>query len=125
MRVAEELITTMAFSNRLAALRKSRGFTQQALGELAGVHVVQIRRYESGGAEPSLEIVRKLAIALAVSADELLFEKDERGPDEELRLQFEAVSRLDPEEKHVVKEVVEGLIIKHDARRWIKGEQSA
>lgn len=62
---------------------------------------------------------------LAPQTDELLFEKDERGPDEELRLQFEAVSRLDPEEKHVVKEVVEGLIIKHDAKRWIKGEQPA
>jgi hypothetical protein len=34
-----------------------------------------------------------------MSADMLLFEKDERGPDEKLRLQFEALSRLDPEEE--------------------------
>jgi adenylate kinase family enzyme len=32
-----------------------------------------------------------------------LLGKDERGADDELRLQFEAVSRFDPEEKHVVR----------------------
>ena len=36
-------------------------------------------------------------MALYVSADKLLFEKDERGPDEDLKLRFEAVSLLDPE----------------------------
>ena len=43
----------------------------------------------------TLDAIRKLAVALSVSADMLLFEKDERGPDEDLKLQFEAVSRLD------------------------------
>jgi hypothetical protein len=33
----------------------------------------------------------------------LLFEKDERGPDEDLKLQFEAVARLDPEENRVIR----------------------
>jgi hypothetical protein len=38
-------------------------------------------------------------MTLGVSADLLLCGKDERGPDDDLRLQFEAVSRFDPEEK--------------------------
>jgi hypothetical protein len=59
-----------------------------------------------------------LAQALRVSSDYLLFGKDERGPDEELRLQFEAISRFSPEEKKVVKSVLEGLLLKHEARRW-------
>ena len=36
-------------------------------------------------------------MALSVSADMLLFGQDERGPDDDLRLQFEAASRLDRE----------------------------
>jgi hypothetical protein len=48
----------------------------------------------------------------------LLFEKDERGPDEDLKLQFEAVSRLDPEEKKVIRSVIESIILRHEARRW-------
>ena len=48
----------------------------------------------------------------------LLFEKNERGPDEELKLQFEAASRLDPEEKKVIRSVIESIILRHEARRW-------
>ncbi|MFT4434382.1 hypothetical protein ACMX25_13435 [Caballeronia sp. 15715] len=41
-----------------------------------------------------------------------------RGPSEDLRLQFEAVSQFSPEEKQTVRELLEGLILKHEARRW-------
>ena len=68
--------------------------------------------------QPTLEVIRKLSTALQVSADMLLFGKDERGPDDDLRLQFEAVSRFDEEEKRVVRSLLEGMILKHEARRW-------
>jgi hypothetical protein len=48
----------------------------------------------------------------------LLFGKDERGPGENLRLRFEAVLRFDEEEKRVVPSLLEGMILKHEARRW-------
>jgi len=41
--------------------------------------------------------------------DLLLFGKDDRGPDDDLRLQFEAVSRFDPKEKQVMRSLLEGL----------------
>ena len=75
----------------------------KTLAEMVEMHISQIRRYESGQSQPTLDVIRKLAMALSVSADMLLFEKDERGPDEELKFQFEAVSRLDPEEKKVIR----------------------
>ena len=108
----------MKFPERLAALRKEHKLTQQALADKVGVHVIQIRRYEAGDTQPTLEVIRKLAIALSVSADKLIFDNAERGPDEDLRLQFEAVSQFSPEEKKVVKALLEGLIIKHEANRW-------
>jgi transcriptional regulator with XRE-family HTH domain len=102
----------------LAVLRKQHGLTQQVLAERVGVHVVQLRRYEAGASQPTLDVIRKLATALSVSADLLLFGKDERGPDDDLRLQFEAVSRFDAEENRVVRSLLEGMILKHEARRW-------
>lgn len=74
---------------------------------------------------PTLEVLRKLAVALSVKADELLFDESERGPEDDLRLQFEAVARLDPEEKHLIKELIEGILIKHESRRWIKREEAS
>jgi transcriptional regulator with XRE-family HTH domain len=109
----------MSFPQRLADLRKKRRLTQNDLADTVGINVSQIRRYEAGSSQPTLDVLRKLAIALNVSADVLVFEKEERGPDETLRYQFEAVCRLDSREKEIVMEVLDGLLLKHDARRWI------
>ncbi|MGH8077799.1 MAG: helix-turn-helix domain-containing protein [Lysobacter sp.] len=108
----------MAFPERLAALRKEHKLTQQALADKVGVHVLQIRRYEGGVSQPTLDVIRRLAIALSVSADMLVFEKGERGPDDDLRLQFEAINQFSAEEKQTVRELLEGMILKHEAHRW-------
>src|SRR5271166_80337 len=116
--VKKRVPAELNFHERLAALRKTRGLTQQALSEMVGMHISQIRRYEGGQSQPTLDAIRKLAIALSASADMLLFETDERGPDEELKLQFEAVCRLDPEEKKVIRSVIESILLRHEARHW-------
>jgi hypothetical protein len=59
-----------------------------------------------------------MAVALGISADALLFAPDERGPDDALKLQFEAVSRFDPESKKVVQQVLDSMILQQEARRW-------
>jgi transcriptional regulator with XRE-family HTH domain len=108
----------MVFSERLATLRKERGMTQQALADKVGVTVLQIRRYEGGASQPTLDVIRRLAITLGISSDMLIFDPTERGPDDTLRYQFEAVSQLPEDEQAVVREVLESLIIKYQARRW-------
>lgn len=110
-------LLTMNFPERLTALRKERGLTQQALAGLVNIHVSQIRRYENEQTQPTLDVIRKLAIALGVSADLLVFDKDERQPREELKRQFEALNGFDEEEIKVAKAVLESLILKHNAKR--------
>lgn len=110
----------MEFPQRLAQLRKDKGLTQQALADLIGLHVTQVNRYEAGDSQPTLDGIRKLAVALGVSADMLIFDKDERGPDDDLRLQFEAISQFDDEDKQLAQGVLEGLILKHQAKRSLQ-----
>ena len=116
--MSNQAISAAEFPQRLAELRKQHSLTQQQLADRISMHVVQLRRYEAGTSQPTLDVIRKLSTALQVSADMLLFGKDERGPDDDLRLQFEAVSRFDAEEKNVVRSLLEGMILKHEARRW-------
>ena len=106
------------FPEHLAQLRKDKGLTQPQFAEKIGVHVAQVRRYEAGSSQPTLDVIRNMALALGVSADELLFAKDERGPDDSLKLQFEAVSKFDPEAKKVVQQVLASMILQQEARRW-------
>lgn len=109
---------SMDFPKHLVQLRKERNMTQQALADAIGLHVNQIKKYEAGTAQPTLKALINLAKALHVSLDRLVFGESERGPDEDLRLQFEALSQFSPEEKAVVRVLLESLILKHDANRF-------
>lgn len=109
----------MAFPQRLAALRKCQNLTQHALADLVGVHLTQIQRYESGTTQPTLEVIRKLALALAVSGDALIFDPEERGPDDELKLQFEAVRQLPPEDRQAIKAMLDDMIVKHRTKQLV------
>lgn len=111
------------FPKRLFALRKKKGLTQQQLADTIGVHLSQLKRYEAGTSQPTLGALVNLAKALSVSADELLFDAGERGPSDDLRLQFEALSQFTSEEKKVAKAVIEGLILKHDAQRFARTQE--
>ena len=118
-------VNDIAFSERLSQLRKERGLTQSGLADLAGVHLTQVQRYESGAAQPTLEVMKKLAVALTASTDWLLFEDDERGPDDQLKQQFEALKQFDEDERRTALEVLDGLILKHQARRMVQRNNPA
>jgi transcriptional regulator with XRE-family HTH domain len=84
-----------------------------------------VRRYEAEETQPTLEVIRNMARALSVSADTLVFDEKERDPTDELRLQFEAVSQLPLDEQAVVKDVLESLLLKYQARRWEEARAAA
>lgn len=111
-------LTMMSIAQRLVSLRKQKGLTQQALADSIGLHITQVKRYEAGSSQPSLEALKKIAQTLRVTTDSLIFESDELEPDEDLRLQFKAVSNMPDEEQQVIKQLLEGMIIKYEAERW-------
>jgi transcriptional regulator with XRE-family HTH domain len=125
--MASSLLTAlyMSFPKRLVAIRKAKHYTQASLAEATGIHVQQIKRYEGGSAQPSVDALIRLAKALAITTDELLFDEDERGPDNALRLHFEAVSKLSPEEQDTIISVIDGLLLKHEAQRWSQPRKRA
>lgn len=61
-----------------------------------------------------------LAKALHVTLDNLVFVDDERGPDDDLRLQFEALKQFDDDDRQTAQEVLEGLILKHQDKQHLQ-----
>ncbi len=111
-------LTTMSLAQRLVSLRKQKGLTQQVLADSIGLHITQVKRYEAGSSQPSLEALKKIAQTLRVTTDSLIFEPDELEPDEDLRLQFQAISNMPEDEQQVIRQLLEGMIIKYEAQRW-------
>ena len=110
---------SMNLPARLIALRKERGLSQQAMADAIGIHVNSLKKYETGQAQPSIDALRKIATTLHTSTDYLLFDEHERGPSDDLRLQFEAVSQFPEEERKIIKALLEGMIIKHQTKRLV------
>lgn len=60
----------------IAKLRKAKGWTQETLADASGVNRIMIARYETTGANMTVETAQKLADALGCTID-ALFEKGE------------------------------------------------
>ena len=117
-------LTPMQFASHLIQFRKLQNLTQQGLAEAAQIHVNQIKRYEAGTAQPTLEALVRLAKALSVSLDVLVFEENERGPSDDLVLQFEAVSHMPEDERRIIKALLEGMIMKYQTRKMVSSLSS-
>ena len=114
----------MSFPERLKRLRQERKLDFSELAKMISIHSTQLRRYEKGDSQPTLDVLRKLAVALNVPGDELLFDEDERNPPKDFVLQFQALSHLKPEEKKAVRSMIDGLMIRQQARKLIEQEEA-
>lgn len=111
-------LNIMNVAARLASIRKQKGLTQQALADAVGLHVTQVKRYEAGTSLPSLEAIKKIAQVLRVTTDSLIFEEDELVPDANLALQFQAIANMPKAQQAVIRQLLEGMIIKYETERW-------
>lgn len=110
----------MAFAERLKEARIKKGFSQSELAKMVKLHYTQIGRYENKGAQPSADILSKLADALGVSVDFLMYgSQDEMAEgigDKELMSQFKRIAQLPKEKKAIVKEFLDAFLLKNDLK---------
>ena len=113
------LLLSPMFQTRLIQYRKAQNLTQQALADAIAMHVNQIKRYEAGTAQPNLDALVRLAKVLHVSLDALVFDESERGPSDDMALQFEAVSHMPEKERSIIKALLDGMIVKYQTQQIV------
>ncbi|MCC6894232.1 MAG: helix-turn-helix transcriptional regulator [Anaerolineae bacterium] len=70
----------MLHPERLRTLRLKNGFTYASLAKMLDMNMRQIVRYEAGEADPSSDVVTRMADTFNVSADYLLGRTDDPTP---------------------------------------------
>ena len=106
----------MGFGDRLARLRQERGLSQAELAKGVGVHPSQIHRYEAGTAEPTLSVLRGLALRLQVSIDEIVFaDSIDVLVAPRLRRAVENAQYLSEHVQVLIAEVIEAFVHTHGA----------
>ena len=107
----------MQLGKRILALRKQKNWSQSDLANAVEISYAQIGRYETKDAQPSAEVLKKIADALHTTTDFLIYDdKDEKAmsslSDAELLQQFKAVYNVGNEDKMIIKKLIDDFITK-------------
>jgi transcriptional regulator with XRE-family HTH domain len=99
---------------RLARLRKQRGYTQIEFAEKVGITQVLVSAYETDRHQFSAEMAVRFALALEMSLDELLHPKAKNGSSKKpsLRVQrrMEEIEKLPPHQQNYLLKTIDGFI---------------
>ncbi|MBI3941248.1 MAG: helix-turn-helix transcriptional regulator [Acidobacteria bacterium] len=105
------------FGQRLAALRRSRGWSQTQLAQRLTTTRKMIDYYERRAINPSLEFIQRAATVLEVSVAELVGSQTKPargrpGPPPQLALRFEQVRRLPRKDQEFVIKFLDTMLEK-------------
>lgn len=117
------------FADNLRRFRKAKGLTQDQLADRAAMNGRQLSRYENGHFVPPSRTIRRLAEALGVTVEELSEEDPHQRmleliPDQELLEQFQAVCRMDEEDRTAVKRLLGALVMKQQMQQMLSARAS-
>ena len=110
----------MSFGQRLKEVRTSLKISQEALAAQIGVHANHLSRYERDLTQPSIEVVKKIAQALNVSIDTIVFgnpEPEQCINDQELISLFRDIEQFSNEDKAIVKTLIDAFITKRKVQK--------
>ncbi|EKS09828.1 DNA-binding helix-turn-helix protein [Leptospira santarosai str. JET] len=114
----------MLWPKNLKLFRKKKNWSQTELAKNAGTTLTHINRLETGKSNPSIEIVQKIALALEVSIDDLVSERDNS---KEVKFEnqafFEKIKLLDTfseEERNAVNVVIDSILTKKKMLNLLK-----
>jgi transcriptional regulator with XRE-family HTH domain len=115
----------MTIGEKLKRLRNEKGLSQLALERLSGVHCKLLSKYENGKVEPTADTLRKISQALGVTSDYLIFDNApldgiSQLKDLELFEKFKEVENMSVENKTMIKNMIDALLIKSKVESVIK-----
>ena len=110
-------LANMTFGEKLAGIRKERGFSQADVAQAIQVEKSRVSNWENNKGKPTLENMMALSKFLGVSIDYLVFdnvppEGVEAINDFELYEYFRKTETLSPEKKTTIKDVIDSIVFR-------------
>lgn len=115
----------MTLGEKIRRIRSEKGLSQAALEKISGVNSKLLSKYENERIVPTADTLKKIAEALEISADYLIFDNAPRSglsklTDLELFEKFLQVEKMAPENRNMIKNLIDAVIIKSKVEDIIK-----
>ena len=110
------------FGANLKRFRTEKGFSQEVFASQIGVHVTNLSKYERNKSVPSLEIAEKMASALDMSLDEMVYgQQNEKARicivDNELLNLFNKTQQLPDDQKKTMVDLLSAFLLKSNLKQ--------
>ena len=118
------IITLMPFGDNLKKIRADKNISQGDLAKMIDVHATHISRYERNLTSPTIDVAKKIADALEVSTDSLIYGSNEqivnnKLNDEELLQLFYKAQQLSNEDITSIKAMLKAFVFQKDIQKQL------
>ncbi|OTH17567.1 helix-turn-helix domain-containing protein [Pseudomonas aeruginosa] len=104
----------MTVAQNIRKDREAKGSTPEEAAARCGISLSMLKKYESRANLPTADKIENLASGPGVSADEIIFETDQRSVPAELVALFKEITRLPEQDQAEIRRALKGhLMILH------------
>ncbi len=116
---------TEKLGDRIARLRRAKGWNQKDFGRHLGMKAAQVSKCERGSLVPRADLLRRLSEVLGVSSDYLLTGRSFGEPQRDFRLRerLEALEQLPEPQRNNLVEFLDALLSSHRLLRQLEQER--
>ena len=120
----------MELGEKIKALRKRHGLSQEELAERVEINSTHLSRLETGKYQPSIDVLKRLAESLEVSTDYLLSADAEERAEVHIRNKplaerIRLIDSLEESDQQALIQVIDSMLTKHRMRALLETGQGA
>lgn len=112
----------MSLGENIRKLREQAGLKPGELAELSHTVPKTLQRIEAGKSDPQVGTLKPIIIALGCTADQVIFDDDEMGPDGDLQVLFQQLRQFQGPDRDMAKKVIRALVMQYQNRELLKHE---
>ena len=106
-----QAVDSMTIGKNIDKICREIGLSRVELADQSGVPERTVRSIVGDEVDPKVSTIKKIIIALGVSADQVLFDDEESLEGTDIKILFRDINKLEGDDREYAKKVIKGVLI--------------